>query len=122
MLPPFSTDFTAAEAEFRKILAIDPYRVDDIDILSNILYVTENNTALSKLAHDYLAVEKDRPEICCIIGKLLGTMSTSIAKFAYRRSRELLFITCRTRKSGQILQTRDAVRSNVSVRLDSDGT
>ena len=64
-------DFAAAEAEFRKILAIDPYRIDDIDILSNILYVTENNTALSKLAHDYLAVDKDRPEICCIIGTLL---------------------------------------------------
>ncbi|TBU33911.1 TPR-like protein [Dichomitus squalens] len=61
-------DFTAAEGEFRKILAIDPYRVDDIDILSNILYVTENTTALSKLAHDYLAIDKDRPEICCIIG------------------------------------------------------
>ncbi|KAI0663596.1 TPR-like protein [Cubamyces menziesii] len=61
-------DFTAAEAQFRKILAIDPYRVDDIDILSNILYVSENNNALSKLAHDYLAIDKDRPEICCIIG------------------------------------------------------
>ncbi|PIL36102.1 transporter [Ganoderma sinense ZZ0214-1] len=61
-------DFTSAEAQFRKILAIDPYRVDDIDILSNILYVTENGTALSKLAHDYLAINKDRPEICCIIG------------------------------------------------------
>ncbi|KAJ3003858.1 hypothetical protein NUW54_g5089 [Trametes sanguinea] len=62
-------DFTAAEAQFRKILAIDPYRVDDIDILSNILYVSENNNALSKLAHDYLAIDKDRPEICCIIGE-----------------------------------------------------
>ncbi|CDO74456.1 hypothetical protein BN946_scf184979.g11 [Trametes cinnabarina] len=61
-------NFTAAEAQFRKILAIDPYRVDDIDILSNILYVSENNNALSKLAHDYLAIDKDRPEICCIIG------------------------------------------------------
>ncbi|KAH9929513.1 TPR-like protein [Epithele typhae] len=61
-------DFAAAEAEFRRILSIDPYRIDDIDILSNILYVTNNNTALSKLAHDFLAIEKDRPEICCIIG------------------------------------------------------
>ncbi|KAI0630266.1 TPR-like protein [Trametes polyzona] len=61
-------DFTSAEAQFRKILAIDPFRVDDIDILSNILYVSENSNALSKLAHDYLAIDKDRPEICCIIG------------------------------------------------------
>ena len=48
-MKPSAADFTAAESQFRKILAIDPYRVDDIDILSNILYVTENNTALSKL-------------------------------------------------------------------------
>ncbi|KAI0819986.1 TPR-like protein [Trametes gibbosa] len=61
-------DFTSAEAQFRKILAIDSFRVDDIDILSNILYVSENSNALSKLAHDYLAIDKDRPEICCIIG------------------------------------------------------
>ena len=30
--------------------------------------MSENNNALSKLAHDYLAIDKDRPEICCIIG------------------------------------------------------
>ena len=72
-MKPSAADFTAAESQFRKILAIDPYRVDDIDILSNILYVTENNTALSRRAHDYLAIDKDRPEICCIIGRICRT-------------------------------------------------
>jgi len=62
-------DFGQAEIQFQKILAIDPYRVDDIDVYSNILYVTENRLKLSKLAHDFLALDKDRPEVCCLVGK-----------------------------------------------------
>ncbi|KAH9948551.1 TPR-like protein [Amylocystis lapponica] len=61
-------DFGQAETQFKKILGFDPYRVDDIDVYSNILYVTENHLALSKLAHDFLALDKDRPEVCCLAG------------------------------------------------------
>ncbi|KAL6305062.1 hypothetical protein BKA93DRAFT_246990 [Sparassis latifolia] len=61
-------DFKQAEAQFKKILAVDPYRIDDIDIYSNILYVGEDNLRLSKLAHDFLALDKDRPEVCCLAG------------------------------------------------------
>ena len=62
------TDFTNAEIQFKKILAIDPYRIDDIDVYSNILYVTEKHLDLSTLAHEFLLVDKDRPEVCCLIG------------------------------------------------------
>ncbi|KIK09087.1 hypothetical protein K443DRAFT_671582 [Laccaria amethystina LaAM-08-1] len=61
-------DFGQAENQFEKILAIDQYRVDDIDIFSNILYVTENKLKLSRLAHEFLALDKDRPEVCCLVG------------------------------------------------------
>lgn len=61
-------DFSAAEEQFEKILKIDPCRVDDIDVYSNILYVTENRLTLSRLAHDFLALDKDRPEVCCLVG------------------------------------------------------
>jgi anaphase-promoting complex subunit 8 len=64
----FVTDFTEAEAQFERILAIDPYHIDDIDIYSNILYVTDNRLKLSRLAHEFLAVDKDRPEVCCLVG------------------------------------------------------
>ena len=63
------SDFSQAEAQFKKILAIDPYRIDDIDVYSNILYVTENKLELSRLAHDFLALDKDRPEVCCLVGE-----------------------------------------------------
>ncbi|KAF9241549.1 hypothetical protein BU15DRAFT_44778 [Melanogaster broomeanus] len=61
-------DFGQAETQFEKILAIAPYRVDDIDVYSNILYVTENRLKLSRLAHEFLELDKDRPEVCCLVG------------------------------------------------------
>jgi len=73
-------DFPAAQQQFEKILTIDPCRIDDIDVYSNILYVTENRLTLSRLAHDFLALDKDRPEVCCLVGTkispLLARMDT----------------------------------------------
>lgn len=63
------SEFGQAEQQFEKILAQDPYRIDDIDIYSNILYVTDNKLKLSRLAHEFLALDKDRPEICCLVGE-----------------------------------------------------
>ena len=63
------TEWARAEAQFDRILVIDPYRVDDIDVYSNILYVTDNRTKLSKLAHHFLQVDKDRPVICGLVGQ-----------------------------------------------------
>ncbi|KAF8830681.1 hypothetical protein HHX47_DHR2001174 [Lentinula edodes] len=60
-------DFGQAEAQFDRIFALDPYRIDDIDILSNILYVTNNRLKLTKLANEFLAVDKNRPEVCCLV-------------------------------------------------------
>ncbi|KAF8554160.1 TPR-like protein [Imleria badia] len=61
-------DFGQAEKQFEKILTVAPYRVDDIDVYSNILYVTENRLKLSRLAHEFLELDKDRPEVCCLVG------------------------------------------------------
>ncbi|OSX66337.1 hypothetical protein POSPLADRAFT_1133350, partial [Postia placenta MAD-698-R-SB12] len=61
-------DFQEAADQFTKVLAIDPYRIDDIDIYSNILYVTEDHRALSRIAHEFTVIDKDRPEVCCLIG------------------------------------------------------
>ncbi|EMD37381.1 hypothetical protein CERSUDRAFT_114054 [Gelatoporia subvermispora B] len=83
-------DFGQAEVQFKKILAIDPYRIDDIDIYSNILYVTENSLLLSKLAHDFLALDKDRPEVCCLVGNYysLRTEHEKAIKY-FRRATQL---------------------------------
>jgi len=62
-------DFGQAEKQFEKILAIAPHRIDDIDVYSNILYVTDNRLKLSRLAHEFLELDKDRPEVCCLVGQ-----------------------------------------------------
>jgi anaphase-promoting complex subunit 8 len=49
------------------ILSLDPYRIDDIDIFSNTLYVREK---ILKLAHEFLELDKDRPEVCFLFGGL----------------------------------------------------
>lgn len=65
---PHDLDFASAETQFDRIIALDPYRLDDMDIFSNILYVAENRTKLSRLAHHLVNVDRDRPEVCCLIG------------------------------------------------------
>jgi anaphase-promoting complex subunit 8 len=63
-----SAEFKLAQAQFERILVIDPHRVEDIDIYSNILYVTDSRLKLSRLANDFLTLDRDRPEVCCLVG------------------------------------------------------
>ncbi|KAJ7269324.1 hypothetical protein B0H12DRAFT_1229476 [Mycena haematopus] len=60
--------YVQAEQQFDKILAIDPYRIDDLDILANILYAVENKEKLAALAQFFLVLNKDRPEVCYFLG------------------------------------------------------
>jgi hypothetical protein len=71
-------EYEQAEHQFDTILRIDPYRIDDIDIFSNILYVQDNKLKLSRLAHDYLTLDKDRPEVCCLVGESVDPSSNRI--------------------------------------------
>ena len=34
------------------------------------MYVTDNRIKLSKLAHEFLEIDKDRPEVCCLVGEI----------------------------------------------------
>jgi anaphase-promoting complex subunit 8 len=45
-----------------------PFRLDSMDVYSNILYVQEDSVALSQLAHTAVQVDKYRAETCCIVG------------------------------------------------------
>ncbi|KAG8886057.1 Anaphase-promoting complex subunit 23 [Tulasnella sp. 331] len=61
-------DFEEAEAIFDSILEMDPYRVDNMDIFANILYVQQSRAKLSDLAQRFIRADKDRPEVCSLIG------------------------------------------------------
>ena len=68
-------DFNSAQNLFEKILKEDPYRLDNLDTYSNILYVREQKTQLSFVAHNALRNEKYRPETCCIVGNYYSLKS-----------------------------------------------
>lgn len=61
-------DFDQSQDQFERLASDDPHRMEHMDVYSNVLYVKEDKTELSRLAHRALKVEKYRPETCCIIG------------------------------------------------------
>lgn len=60
--------FPASEAAFEAIWRDDPYRISDMDIYSNVLYVRGAKPKLSYLAHRVSKTDRLRPESCCIVG------------------------------------------------------
>lgn len=62
-----SLDYYTAEGIFDQVLLEDPFRLDDLDTFSNMLYVMEKKPKLSFLAQFASAIDKYRPETCCII-------------------------------------------------------
>lgn len=79
-------EFHMAEQCFQQIHRRDPYRLEDLDVYSNILYVQDNTVALSKLAHTAMSVDKYRPETCCIVGNYysLKTQRTKAIQYFQR--------------------------------------
>ncbi|URD83175.1 Anaphase-promoting complex subunit [Musa troglodytarum] len=73
-----------AEVIFEDLLRNDPYRVESMDIYSNLLYAKECFSALSFLAHRVFLTDKYRPESCCIIANyysLKGQHEKSVLYF-----------------------------------------
>lgn len=60
---------------FRKLQKVDPYRLDNMDIYSNLLYVKELRVELSHLAHSVCTIDKYRPETCCVVGNFYSLRS-----------------------------------------------
>ncbi|GAA5934710.1 hypothetical protein JCM1841_001784 [Sporobolomyces salmonicolor] len=61
-------EFDESTALFTSLQKTDPYRVEDIDIFSNILYVSEKRAELATLAQEYTKMDRLRPEVCCLVG------------------------------------------------------
>lgn len=61
-------DYEDAQQTYETIRQSDPYRLEGIDLYSNILYVKELKADLSYLAHSLMKTNKYSPETCCVIG------------------------------------------------------
>jgi anaphase-promoting complex subunit 8 len=62
------TEYNEAEDLFDELRTMNPYRLDDMDVFSNLLFVKDSKEKLSVLAHQSERIDKYRPETCCIIG------------------------------------------------------
>lgn len=60
-------DYATAEIIFDDIVKHDPYRLEDLDIYSNILYVMQKYSKLTYLAQFVSQLDRFRPETCCIV-------------------------------------------------------
>ncbi|KAK6163820.1 hypothetical protein DH2020_000684 [Rehmannia glutinosa] len=77
-------EFEQVEVIFEELLRNDPYRIEDMDMYSNVLYAKECFSALSYLAHRVFLTDKYRPESCCIVGNyysLKGQHEKSVTYF-----------------------------------------
>lgn len=61
-------DVNKAIEIFDHLVDVDPYRLDNLDTYSNLLFVKELKTEMAQLAHKAVNINKYRPETCCIIG------------------------------------------------------
>ena len=64
-----STDVDSAFNSFNELQKLDPYRLENMDTFSNLLYVKEMRVELAHLAHRLNDIDKYRVETCCVIGK-----------------------------------------------------
>lgn len=60
---------------FRQVRQSDPFRLDAMDIYSNLLYVKDMRTELSCLAHSANEIDPFRVETCCCIGNFYSLRS-----------------------------------------------
>ncbi|KAG0086837.1 anaphase-promoting complex component apc8 [Podila epicladia] len=61
-------DFPEAGKVFEELIQENPHRLDHLDYFSFVLFVTDNKSRLSSLAHSSALTDNYRPETCCIIG------------------------------------------------------
>ncbi|CAH1791415.1 unnamed protein product [Owenia fusiformis] len=61
-------DVDKAVESFSQLQDLDPFRLEHMDIYSNLLYVKEMRPELAKLAHHCCDIDKYRVETCCVIG------------------------------------------------------
>ncbi|CCC69720.1 hypothetical protein NCAS_0D01390 [Naumovozyma castellii] len=60
-------DYVNSENLFEQVVKMDPYRLDDLDTYSNILYVMQKHSKLAYLAQFVAQIDKFRSETCCIM-------------------------------------------------------
>ncbi|AET39876.1 anaphase promoting complex subunit CDC23 Ecym_5092 [Eremothecium cymbalariae DBVPG len=87
-------DYVNAELIFDEIVKQDPYRLDDLDTYSNILYVIQKPHKLAYLSQFAADVDAYRPETCCIIANYFSAKQQHEKAIMYFRRALTLNKSC----------------------------
>ncbi|XP_050361875.1 cell division cycle protein 23 homolog [Nymphalis io] len=68
-------DVDSSLALFRDLYQNDPYRLDNWDVYSHLLYLKEKRMELANLAQKAVSIDKYRVETCCVIGNYYSLRS-----------------------------------------------
>lgn len=55
---------------FSNIIKLDQYRIDNFDLLSNIMYIGDNREEIIVLSKHVSSIDRYRQETLCVIGKI----------------------------------------------------
>jgi anaphase-promoting complex subunit 8 len=70
----FDVEFDISLEWFERLVEIDPFRFENMDTYSNILYIKENQGELANLALRCFYNNKYTPETCCVVGNYYSLM------------------------------------------------
>jgi anaphase-promoting complex subunit 8 len=105
----------------------DPFRYENLDLYSNILYIKENYGELANLAFNVFQNDKYRPESCCVIGNyysLRGDHQKSALYFMRAIKLDKKFISAWTLMGHEYLEMKNTSAAIESYRtaVDTDST
>lgn len=67
----FYTEITCSIVSFSNIIKLDPYRIDNFDLLSNLMYVCDNREEIVALSKHVASIDRYRQETLCVLGMIL---------------------------------------------------
>ncbi|KIK68965.1 hypothetical protein GYMLUDRAFT_34994, partial [Collybiopsis luxurians FD-317 M1] len=89
-------EFADAQNQFEEMFKLAPDRIEDLDIYSNVLHLREKREQLTALAERFMLSEKNRPEVCCIVGNHYSLRADRDKAVKYFRRATHLDRTCLT--------------------------
>ena len=122
-----SQEYDIAIDWFQRLLERDPYRYENLDLYSNILYIKESYGELANLAFNIFQNDKYRPESCCVIGNyysLRGDHQKSALYFMRAIKLDRKFISAWTLMGHEYLEMKNTSAAIESYRtaVDTDPT
>jgi len=120
------SDYESSLDFFNKIFFLDPFRSENLDILSNILYVKENQNDLGKLSLNCFENNKYCPETCCVLGNyysLIGDHTKAAIYFKRAISLDRNFLAAYTLLGHEYLELKNIASAieayNDAVQINS---